>query len=176
MPIFNIERLPIELFLFTFLLAVSTLGVTFWSHRLKEEGRMEATQQMTKSWNQKLDSVSTRSTQELQTQREKYDAKVDAVQRRLGVALVELRKRPSRANATVAASGACPAVPACTGDRLAAEDAGFLVRYAAGVAVLAAKEKEARDGYDTCRVALKNITSGKGDNHESGASSGVPGP
>lgn len=173
---FNTARLGVEVGLCAGLLVASLLGVGYWSHRLKNEGRAEAIQEMTASWNQKLDSISTAATKARQTQRTKYEQDLDSVQRKLGVALGELRKRPSRTDGAKPASGACPAIPACTGDRLAGEDAEFLVRYATGAAVLKGKYDEAYAGFETCRQALERATSGKGDSHESRSPPGLQGP
>lgn len=67
--------------------------------------------------------------------RKDKDAQIQSVNRRLNVALNELRKRPSRSDNLPNTAGTCPAA---TGDRLAREDAEFLTRYS----TLAAEQQE----------------------------------
>lgn len=156
--------------------AAVTLGATYWSHRIRVDERTKVTQELVSQWNQKLETLRLQAAGERARQQERYDANIASARARLDRALGELRKRPSRVEQAVAASQACPAVPACTGDRLAREDASFLTRYAALAAEQQAQLKEAREGYYTCTGLLEQATNGKGIRDESSTSPGVPGP
>lgn len=164
---------------FLILILAIWLGANFWEVHIREEESAKVISVLDAAWTKTLRHAGDRAQAQLTAAREKNETDLRAVRRRLDSALTELLNRPSRAEQAQLANRACPAVPACTGAGLAREDAEFLTRESAAAAEQQSRLREARAGYETCRQALRSVTSGtaQGDSHgdQAHAPAGVPG-
>lgn len=85
--------------------------------------------------------------------RQKNEAQLQTIRARLGVALDQLRQRPSRSEVPSATETPCAAAPA-TGAQLSREDAGFLAREAARADRLVDELMQCRAAYENAKAAF----------------------
>lgn len=163
-----------QLFLFVLLLATAVLGANFWEHRVRQDESEKVRTRLSEAWQKKLAEQERIAADERLTQRNQHVEEIARIRSAARRDLVSLRQRATRAEQALTADRP-GAPPACTGDRLARDDAEFLTRFAALAAEQQSRLIEAHKAYETCNKALRSVTQGTQDG-ESSSTPGVPGP
>lgn len=149
------------------------LGASYLIRTWKVSITTNLTTALDAAWRGKLSVVASDANQKLEKERATYETAIRDILAERERMRIELQRRPSRASQqhpATAAGDSAPAAEACTGARLAREDADFLAGYAADAGEQQEQLKQTTSMYETCREALRKATASdgyvdKGDNH-----------